>query len=115
MGSKQKDIQVRQKQLLERRLKDRKSFLSERGTESAEINKDAFAKKIQARIRAIDGRLKAITKLEKKTEELAKKKTEKQAAAQKAPEGNKDKESKKVPEEGKEKKKKKEAKAKAKE
>jgi hypothetical protein len=112
MGSKQKQIQMRQKEHFERKLKDRQSFLSEKGTESSEINKDAFRKKLQARIRAIDERLKAIARSEKRTEELAKKKAEKAAAAQKAPEVGKDKESKKVPEEGKEKKKKKETKPK---
>ncbi len=110
MGSKQKQTQMRQKEHLERKLKDRLSFLSEKGTESSEIKKDAFTKKLQAHIRAIDERLKAIANLEKRTEELAKKKAEKAAAPQKAPEGRKGKESKKAPEEGKEKKKKKETK-----
>jgi hypothetical protein len=110
MGSKQKQTQVRQKEHFERKLKDRLSFLSEKGTESSEINKDAFTKKLKAHIRAMDERLKAIAKLEKRTEDLAKKKAKKAAAPQKAPEGSKDKESKKAPEEGKEKKKKKETK-----
>jgi len=77
MGSKQKQTQMRQKEHLERKLKDRLSFLSEKGTESSEIKKDAFTKKLQAHIRAIDERLKAIANLEKRTEELAKKKAEK--------------------------------------
>ncbi len=115
MGSKQKQTQLRQKENLERKLKSRLSFLSERATESSDINKDAFTKKLQAQIRAIDERLKAIAKIEKKAEELVKKKAEKAAAPPpKAPEVSKEKEKapKKAPAEGKEKKEKKKKKEK---
>lgn len=108
MGSKQKQVQLRQKEMLERKLKDRVSSLSGKGIGPADINKDAFAKKLQAKIRAIDERLKAIAGIEKKTEELANKKAEKAAApSPKAPEVSKEKEPKKAPAEGKEKKEKK--------
>jgi len=109
MGSKQKQTQIGRKANIDRRLLDRLSFLSKKGIESPEINKDALVKKLRADIRAINARLDAIAANEKKTEELAKIKAEKAAAHLKEHEGGKGKEKKEAPppEEGKEKKKKK--------
>ncbi len=107
MGSKRKQTQMRQMEHFERRVKQRVSLLSERGTESSDIDKDAFVKKLRASIRAINNRLKAIEIQEKKIQDLAKKKAEKAAPPPKAPEEAKEKEpkkeTKKAPKEGKEK------------
>jgi len=108
MGSKQKQTQTGQKAFCERRLEDRLSFLSKKGIESPEINKDTLVKKLRADIRAINARLNAIADNEKRTEALAKMKAEKAAAPPKDKEGGKGKEPKEAPAEGKEKKKKKE-------
>ena len=101
MGSKQKQTQTGQKAFFERRLEDRLSFLSKKGIESPEINKDTLVKKLRADIRAINARLNAIADNEKRTEALAKMKAEKAAAPPKDKEGAKGKEPKETPAEGK--------------
>ncbi|HYA14103.1 MAG TPA: hypothetical protein VEF33_07170 [Syntrophales bacterium] len=105
MGSKQKQTQMDQKAYFEQRLEDRLSSLSKKGIESPRIDKDTLVKKLRAKIRAINDRLKAIAANEKRTEELARIKAEK-AAAPKEKEKGKEKKTKEVPEEGKVKKKK---------
>ena len=107
MGSNRKQAQMERKASLERQMKDRMSFLSEKGIESPKINKDTILKKLRANIEAINVRLKTIASYEEKTEELAKTKAEK-AASQKDPKESKEKKAKKAPVEVKEKKKKKE-------
>ena len=106
MGSNRKLAQMERKAYFERQLKDRLSFLSEKGIESPKINKDTIFKKFRANIAAINARLKTIASYEERTEELAKTKAEK-AAPQKDPEDSKEKKAKAAPVEGKEKKKKK--------
>ena len=101
MGSKQKKTQLGRKEYFERKLKERLSFLSEKKTEPAEIEKDPRVKNLRANIRAVDARLKAIAKIEQRTAEMAKAKAEKAAAALKAKEAGEEKEKK---EKGKEKK-----------
>ena len=110
MGSKNKEVQGRQKAYFERRLEERLSFLAKKGIESPEIEKNALVKKLRANIRAVNGRLKAIANNEERTEELAKIKAEKSALPPlpKDKAAGKEKPSKEAPEEGKEKKKKKE-------
>jgi hypothetical protein len=106
MVSKQKQKQLGQKENFERKLKDRLSILSERGVDSSKIDKDTVVKKLRADVRAMNARLNAIDRNEKKTEELAKIKAEKAAAPRKEQEEPKDKEQEKAPEKGKGKKKK---------
>ena len=108
MGSNQKQVQMERKAYFERQLKDRLSFLSEKGIESPKIYKDTIFKNLRANIEAINTRLKAIDANEKKTEELARMKVEKAAAPRKDPEGIKEKKVKEAPVVGKEKQKKKE-------
>ena len=108
MGSNSKQVQTGQKESFERKLKDRQAFLSEKGVESQGIEKDAIVKHLQANIRAINNRLKAIDATEKKNAELAKMKAERAAAPKEDSEGIKKKKEEKAPAEGKEKKKKKE-------
>lgn len=106
MGSKQKQTHMGQRAFFERRLENRLSFLSKKGIESPEINKDTHVKKFRANIRAINDRLKAIAANEKKTAELAKIKAEKAAAPPKVEGSVKEKKAKEATEEGKVKKKK---------
>jgi hypothetical protein len=106
MGSNRKQAQMERKAYFERQLKDRMSFLSEKGIESPQINKDTILKKMRANIDALNARLKTIASYEEKTEELAKTKAEK-TASQKDPEDSKEEKAKEAPVEGKEKKKKK--------
>jgi outer membrane biosynthesis protein TonB len=110
MGSKNKEAQERQKACFERGLEERLSLLSKKGIESAGVDKDTLVKKLRANIRAINDRLKAIAANERRTEELAKMKAEKAAAAAMPKEraAKKGKSPKEAPGEGKEKKKKKE-------
>jgi hypothetical protein len=106
MGSNQRQTQMEQKANFERELKDRLSILSEREIESREINKDTSVKRLRAKIRAINARLRTIDALEKKTEELATIKAERAAAPKPDPESTKKKEAEEAPVAGKEKKKK---------
>jgi hypothetical protein len=107
MGSKQKQTQVERKSYFERRLKDRLSFLSEKGFESPKIDKDTIVRNLRSNIEAVSARLKAIAGYEKKTEELAKIKAEKAAPPQKEPEVAKEEKAKEAPAKEKGKKKKK--------
>jgi hypothetical protein len=106
MGSKQKQTQMDHKAYFERKLDDRLSSLSKKGIESPRIDKDTLVKKLRAKIRAINDRLKAIAANEKRTEELAKIKVERAAAPPKVKEKGKEKKAKEALEEGKVKKKK---------
>lgn len=105
MGSKQKQTQTEQKANFERKLEVRFSFLSEKGIEPPGIKKDPVVKKLRARIKEVNARLKTIASYEKRTEELAKMKAEKAAAPPKDQEGGKGKKLKETPQEGKGKKK----------
>jgi hypothetical protein len=95
-----------QKAKFEQKLEDRLSSLSKKGIESPRIDKDPHVKKLRAKIRAINDRLKAIDANEKRTEALAKIKAERAAAPPKEREKGKRKKAKEAPEEGKAKKKK---------
>ncbi len=108
MGSKQRQTQTEQKANFERKLEDRLSFLSEKEIESPGIKRDPVVKKLRARIKEVNSRLKTIASHETRTEELAKMKAEKAAAPKKDQEGGKGKKLKEKPQEGKGKKKKKE-------
>jgi len=106
MGANRKPAQMERKAYLERQLKDRMAFLSEKGTEAAMIKKDTIIKKLKANIDALNARLKTIASLEERTAEMAKTKAEK-AVLKKDPEAAKEKKATDAPVEGKEKKKKK--------
>ncbi len=110
MGSNRKKAEMERKANFERQMKDRMSFLSEKGIESSRINKDTILKKLRATIEAINVRLKKIASCEEKTEQMAKTKAEKEAS-ETEPEARKEKktkEAKEAPGESKGKKKKKE-------
>lgn len=117
MGLKQKLIQTNQKVKVEQKLKDRLSYLSEKGIVSRKADRDTITRKLKADLKAINKRLKLIAEHETRTEEMAKIRAEKAAAprTEEAPpkkqEGGKGEKPKKASEEGKEKKVKTEKKA----
>ncbi len=83
MASKSKTSRLEQKAYLEEKLDKRLSFLSEKGIEPGKISKDTGVKKIRAQIRETEGRLKVISDMERKAEEMARVKAEKMAAPKK--------------------------------
>jgi hypothetical protein len=95
---------MRQKAYFEQKLQNRLTFLSGKGIEAPKIHRDPLVRKLQANIRAVNNRLRLIADNEKRTEEMAKIKTERAAAPPKEEEGGKAGKSKKAPEAGKEKK-----------
>jgi hypothetical protein len=111
MGLKRKQLSIRQKAYFEQKLQDRLSFLSGKGIKSPKADKDTLVRKLQAKIRDVNNRLRLITDHEKRTEEMAKIKAERAAAPRKEQEGGKGEKPKKAPEEGKGKKTKAEKKA----
>lgn len=113
MGLKRKQVQLRHKAEFERDLQNRMAFLSGKGMEAAQADKDPIVRKLKANIREAKNRLRRIDEHDKRTEEMAKIKADRAAAPakEKEKEGGKAEKSKKTPEEGKEKKAKGEKKA----
>ncbi len=83
MASKSKTSRLEQKAYLEEKLDKRLSFLSEKGIEPGKISKDTGVKKIRAQMRETEGRLKVISDMERKAEEMTRIKAEKMAAPKK--------------------------------
>jgi hypothetical protein len=83
MGSKDKSVRLQQKDLFEKQLDNRLATLAEQGIQEKEAVKDSGVKKIRAKIRETDARLKTIEALERKAEEMAARKAEKLAAPKK--------------------------------
>lgn len=101
MSLKQKPTQLRQREYFERQLKDRLAFLSGKGIEPARAGKDPLVRKYKAGIRAAEFRLRQIAASEKLTEDLARRKAEKAAAAKREQESARPEKPKKAPEEAK--------------
>lgn len=80
MGLRRKQILTKQKEACETKLKDRLSFLSEKGIKSPQADKDTLVRKWQADVRAANRRLRLVVAHEKRTEEMAKAKADKAAA-----------------------------------
>ncbi|MBW2616014.1 MAG: hypothetical protein JRD02_07545 [Deltaproteobacteria bacterium] len=80
MPSKSKAARLNQKDSLENKLEQRLTVLAEKGLKRGEISKDANVRGIRAKIRETNARLNAISALEKKAEEMARTKAEKEAA-----------------------------------
>jgi hypothetical protein len=104
MGLRRNQMLIRQKAFFEQKLNDRLLFLSEKGIVSPKADKDTLVRKLKARIRAMNIRLKLIAEDEKRTEEMAKIKKERAAARLKEQEGGKVEKPEKAPAGGKEKK-----------
>jgi hypothetical protein len=96
MASKEKEVRVAQKGYWVEKLGQRLSALGGKGMEPGRISKDAMVRKIRAKIRDADLRLKAIASVEKRTEDLARIKGEKMAAPKKE-KGKKGKEAEQAP------------------
>jgi hypothetical protein len=94
MGSKTKQTRDGQKAYWETKLNQRISLLAEKGMESEKIAKDASVRKIRARMRQAQGRLKAIADLQNKADEISRIKAEKMSAPKKE-KGQKEKEQEK--------------------
>jgi hypothetical protein len=80
MASKSKESRMEQKIFWEEKLKQRLEVLAENGIDPGKSPKDMAIKKIRAKLRETEARLKAIGTQEKKAEEMAMKKAEKLAA-----------------------------------
>lgn len=104
MGLRRKQILLQQKETFEYKLKDRLSFLSEKGIKSPKAEKDTIARKLKADIKASDRRLRRILENEKRTEEMAKIKADRAAAPKQKEEAVKAEKPKKTAEAGKAKK-----------
>lgn len=101
MGWKRKQNLMQEKAAVERELEGRLSFLSGKGIPSPKADKDPLVRKLKADIRAVNRRLKAIADNEKRAEEVAKAKADREAAPKKEQEGGKGGKPRKGPEEGK--------------
>jgi hypothetical protein len=83
MGSKTKQTREGQKTYWETKLNQRISVLAEKSMESEKIARDPGVRKIRARIRQAQGRLKAIVDFQKKAEKMAAPKKDKKEKEQK--------------------------------
>ncbi|MBW2095912.1 MAG: hypothetical protein JRI80_13590 [Deltaproteobacteria bacterium] len=83
MASKSKEVRIEQKKYWETKLEQRLGALAEKGVDPKNAAKDPAVKKIRARLRETEARLKTITSLESKAEEMARKKAEKVAVPKK--------------------------------
>jgi len=83
MASKEKAARLEQRVHWEEKLNQRLSLMADKGAESEKIAKDTTVRKLRAKVRETDKRLRAIEGKEKKLEELAKVKAEKLAAPKK--------------------------------
>jgi hypothetical protein len=101
MGSRREQLLMRQKASFELTLKERLSYLSGKGIEAPKARKDTIVRKLQADVRAMNKRLKAIADNDKRTEEMARAKAEQAAAPRKEQESGKSEKPKKASEEGK--------------
>jgi hypothetical protein len=104
MESKKKQIQLRQKGHAEKCLKNRLSYLAGKGIKPPKTDKDPIVRKIEADLRAVNSRLRLMAAHDERTEELAKAKTDRAAAALKEKEGGEAVKPKKAPVQPKEKK-----------
>ena len=77
MGSKSKQVRQYQKDYWGKKLEERLSVLAEKGVEPEKVARDASVRNLRAKLRETQGRLKTITEIEKKSEEMARAKAEK--------------------------------------
>ena len=100
MASKSVEARENQKAYWGNKLNQRLSFLTEKGFEPGKIAKDGTVRKLRAKIRETESRLKTIARKQEKVETMAKIKAEK-AAAPKEEKVKKKKEGAKPPEKSK--------------
>ena len=90
MRSKSREARQEQKGFWQSKLEQRLSVLADRGFEPGTIAKDVTVRKIRAKIRETEGRLKVIAGREDKSEEMARIKAEKVASPKKQKEKKKE-------------------------
>ena len=83
MAPKEKATRLEQRVYWEEKLNQRLSLLADKGAEAEKIAKDTTVKKLRAKMRETDKRLRVIEGKEKKLEEMAKIKAEKLATPKK--------------------------------
>ena len=101
MGFMRKQMLIQQRASYELTLRNRMSFLSEKGVPAPKADKDTIVKKLKADIKAVNKRLRVVAEHDKRTEEMATAKAEKAAAPRKEQEAAKSEKPKKAAEEGK--------------
>jgi hypothetical protein len=104
MGSMRKQMLIQQKASFEQTLKERLAYLAGKEDKSLNPERDTIVRKLKADIKAVKNRVRTVTDIEKRTEEMARIKAEKAAAPKKEAEPAKAEKPKKGAEEGKAKK-----------
>ncbi len=89
MNLKKKGIHLKHKAAFEVELKDRLAYLAGKGVKAPQTDKDPIVRRIQADLRAVGRRLRAVEAQEKLTADLAKAKVDKAEALKKEKEGGK--------------------------
>ena len=87
MGSKRKQMLMQQRASFEQTLQERLSFLSGKGVQSPKVDKDTIVRKLKADIKAVNNRLRTVAANEKRSEEMAKIKADRESAPRKEQEG----------------------------
>jgi hypothetical protein len=101
MGFMRKQMLIQQRESYELTLRNRLSFLSEKGVPTPKADKDTIVRKLKADIKAVNARLRAVAENDKKTEDNVRTKAERAAAPRKEPEAGKGEKPKKAAEESK--------------
>ncbi len=89
MNLKKKEIQLKHKAAFEAELKDRLAYLAGKGVKAPQSDKDPILRRIQADLRAVGRRLRAVEAQEKLAANLAQAKVDKAEALKKEKEGGK--------------------------
>jgi hypothetical protein len=92
---------MQQRASFEQTLQERLSFLSKKGVQSPKADKDTIVRKLKADIRAVNKRLRTVVDNDKRSEEMARIKAEREAAPRKEQEGGKSEKPMKAPVESK--------------
>jgi len=87
MGFKRKQMLMQQRASFEQTLQERLSFLSGKGVQSPKVDKDTIVRKLKADIKAVNNRLRTVAGNDKRSEEMAKIKAERESAPPKEQEG----------------------------
>jgi len=78
---------MQQRASFEQTLQERLSFLSGKGVQSLKVDKDTIVRKLKADIKAVNNRLRTVAGNDKRSEEMAKIKADRESAPRKEQEG----------------------------
>ncbi|NTU51529.1 MAG: hypothetical protein HGA94_03715 [Candidatus Aminicenantes bacterium] len=78
---------MQQRASFEQTLQERLSFLSGKGVQSPKVDKDTIVRKLKADIKAVNNRLRTVAGNDKRSEEMAKIKADRESAPRKEQEG----------------------------